>query len=119
MTTTETPPPAMVVTGCVACGQPVVKVMTEGRRLITIHPTPDTGGTVTLNPDGTAHILTGNQLPALETAYIDHRRICRRSPGGPRCVVCKGHMDPDLTAEEHWTCHPSCDPTAYTPRRTT
>jgi hypothetical protein len=65
-----------------------------------------------------ARVLTGLELPALETAWRRHTSTCPESPearrrrarAAPRCRVCGGAMDPELTALETWDCHPSCQP---------
>jgi hypothetical protein len=90
-----------------------------------LNPDPHPAGTVILTTvDGhtRARVLTGNELPAQETAWRPHWATCPKAPEykaarqrrhsqGPLCAVCRQPMDPALARLEHWATHPSCDTT--------
>jgi hypothetical protein len=106
---------------CRDCGGPVLPVITEQGRRLELDPDPHPDGTVVrVMVDGRplARVLTGLELPALETAWRRHTATCpessearrRRARAAPRCRVCTGPLDPNLAAHEpqHDT-HPACD----------
>lgn len=102
---------------CRSCGEPIRWFLTITGRRIPIDPTPHPAGTVIRITDENgrvrARVLTGNELPAQETAWRDHRATCTRIRAGPRCTRCQGLLDPDVAEAEPWhTTHPTCDPGA-------
>lgn len=109
------------------CGAPIRFVQTELGRRLPIDPQPHPDGTVIAikQPDGTtvARVLSGDQLPAQQTAWRPHWATCPASPQfrkrkariARRCRVCGKPMDPDLALRERWTTHPACDPAGHRP----
>lgn len=106
---------------CSDCGGPVLRVITEGGRILELDadPHPD-GNVVPVTADGrpVARVLTGDQLPAQEPAWQRHTTTCPESPDArrrrarqaPRCRVCTGPLDQALAAAEpHHDTHPACD----------
>lgn len=105
---------------CATCHAPIRWVLTEaGRRMpIDFDPSPD-GNVVARNVAGSirAHILTGNELPAQETAYVPHHRTCpdaeqhkrRKRAATPKCRACGYRLDEWLVkrGKHH---HVNCEP---------
>ena len=104
-----------------ACARPIRWAWTlEGRRL-PLDPEPHPDGTVVHvdTPVGPrAKVLTGDELPAQQTAWRAHFTTCPASPQfkarewrtAPKCAVCAEPMNATLARREGWTTHPSCDP---------
>lgn len=80
------------------CGAEVLWVLTRGDLRVAVDPTPHPAGTVVLDDDGIAQVLTGDELPALVPAHRRHDRTCPRSPEAarlraattPKCRACIG-----------------------------
>jgi hypothetical protein len=120
MTEPETPAPAT----CSSCLAPIRWVLTLGdkRMPLDVDPHPDGNVVIITTPEGDVRgrVLTGEHLPAQDTAYrahfvtcpnaADHRR--RRAIVTPRCHGCHLPMDPVLGRTDLY--HPNCapDPTA-------
>jgi hypothetical protein len=75
---------------CVDCGGTVRWAPTIGGRRLPLDIEPDPAGTVILDghEEGKVRVLTGDELPAQQTAWRLH--LC---PARARCMACKGPMD--------------------------
>ena len=110
-------------TTCTACGREVRTVLTVNDHRRKLDPAPDPAGTVvrvvSLAADGTrtvrARILSGAELPALETAWTLHDLTCPESEHTRRrayaakakCRGCGFVMDPWL-ADNGYAMHIGC-----------
>ena len=101
---------------CSACGEAIWWRLTAAGTRIPIDPHPAAAGTIVL-ADHRARVLTGDELPAQQTAYADHRVTCVKSPAHARrlaaqitrCLACGLPMDPWLPAHG-WRHHVCCAP---------
>jgi hypothetical protein len=104
---------------CPLCQGPVRRVVTELGRRIALDPDPHPEGTIvplTVAGRTRARVLTGERLPAQETAWRDHDLTCpegraakqRAARLRPRCTVCGNPLDELLIAMEPSTTHPCC-----------
>jgi len=126
--------PGTIPTGLEPCNGPTCTalirwVITLANARMPLEPDPHPDGNVirVRLEDGSirARVLTGNELPAQQTAWMPHWRNCPDSPEfrkrkartGPRCKACEQPMDPDLARLERWTTHPACDPAGVVPTR--
>ena len=103
------------------CGAIVRWVLTEAGRRMPLDEDPHPDGTVVLRhgPDGAvrAHVLTGAELPAQETAWRPHWQTCpdssqlrrRKAAAAKRCRTCGCGMDPWLPAHGYGA-HIGCLP---------
>ena len=103
--TTSTPDAGPEQPTCTGCGAAVRWVLTVGGRRIPIDPrTSPTGNIVPVrSDDGTlrARVLTGDELPAQEPAWVPHWATCTRSAvfrrqqgqKAPKCLACGLVMD--------------------------
>lgn len=96
------------------CGAPVRWLLSLGDYRVCIDwPTPNPNGTVIIDSIDQrgrerAHLLTGADLPAQDTAYTIHE--CPRPAIGPACAACTMPMHPVLARQLNWITHPTCDP---------
>jgi len=102
------------------CGATIRWVITIAGRRMPINPDPHPDGTIIreVTPEGIrARVLTGDQLPAQQTAWQPHWVTCPDSPQfrdrkartTPRCRACSGPLDPWLVAQGRpW--HVLCEP---------
>lgn len=88
---------------CRCCRTPVRYRLTIGGKRIAVDPAPHPDGTVVLEPDLRARILTGDQLPAQTVAYREHR--CGQVARPRLCRACHKPIDPAAGA-----LHPGCEP---------
>jgi hypothetical protein len=105
------------------CGNTCWLVLTTGGHRILLNPEPHPDGTITIRrlDDGTirGHILTGDQLPAQDEAWVRHDTTCIDSPHSkrrayaraPKCRACQLPMDAWLPANG-WAYHVNCEPPA-------
>lgn len=102
------------------CGRPITYVLTETGLRLAIDPDPDPAGNVIRTEhDGRirAQLLPGDQMPAQQTAWRQHRFTCPGSTdrarlervAAPRCGICREPLHP-LAVEAGWTRHPLCGP---------
>ena len=106
---------------CTACTARLLWCMTvNGRRMpLNERPAADGNVLVTMLPDGTirGRVLTGDDLPATEPAYVPHHRTCpaaadyrrRRDAGQPKCqrLDCRQPLDSWLV-QQGYTRHICC-----------
>lgn len=96
----------MSITGdqsCRGCRTRVRYVLTLGGKRIALDPAPHPDGTVVLEPDLRARILTGDQLPAQRQAYREHR--CGQVARPRLCRACREPIHAAAGA-----LHPGCEP---------
>ena len=105
------------------CGAEIEWTVTELGKRMPLDPGVHTDGNVVLRrtKDGSirAHVLTGDELPALAPVRRAHWQTCPASPQyrkrvaatTPKCRACGHPMDPTLARRERWTTHPGCDAT--------
>jgi len=113
--------PAPATALCSSCRAPIRWVVTLGDKRMPLDVDPHPDGTVvrTVTRDGLvrARVLTGDQLPAQETAYRSHFVTCpnaaqhrrRKALATPKCYGCLHPMDPVLAAAGD-RYHPGCAP---------
>lgn len=118
---TDTATPAEELATCAGCGAPIRWVITMGDKRMPLDPEPHEDGTVVPRklPDGRvrAQVLTGENLPAQETAYRSHFVTCPKAPDFRRrkslatrkCLGC-GHPLDAVLADAGDTYHPTCAP---------
>jgi hypothetical protein len=105
---------------CDGCLAPIRWVITVAGRRMPLDPDPQPDGNVVpVDVEGRmlARVLTGDELPAQEPAWVPHHRTCPKAadyrhpktPKGPRCESCYLPMDPQLARVEQWREHPACD----------
>jgi hypothetical protein len=113
------------IVACTSCGARIWWAITVGDKRMPVDADPDADGTIvpviTRSPSGApqrrVRVLTGVELPAQTRAWRAHWVTCphadqhrkRRARLQPRCRVCDGPMDAELTRLEGWLDHPSCD----------
>lgn len=106
---------------CDMCGETVRVVVTSSGRRLELDQEPSPAGTVvpvqTTRGEWRARVLTGEELPAQETAWRRHSATCaggeqarrRERARRPRCRVCSGLLDAVLVDRESYRTHPACD----------
>lgn len=104
---------------CPLCGEPVRWVMSVLGHRIALDPQPHEAG-IYVPRDGGRRFegLTGERLPAQETAYRSHKKSCPgsreaarlRALAKPKCRGCPYPLDPVLAARGD-IYHPTCGPT--------
>lgn len=104
------------------CGRPILWVMTIGNARMPLDPNPHPDGNVVpvhLGPGNVrARILTGNDLPALEPAYMPHHRTCpdsehyrrRKAATAPKCAAGCGIPLHPMLVEAGERYHVNCAP---------
>lgn len=107
---------------CSACGAPVRWVLTLGDRRMPLDPEPHEDGNVVrrTTKEGAvrAKVLTGEELPAQETAWRSHFVTCpqadtfrrRKALSRKKCRGCTYPLDKAL-ADAGEVYHPTCAPT--------
>lgn len=98
---------------CRYCPARIRWVLTIGGKRMPLNPDPDPAGTVVLDPDGRARVLTGRELPAQGDAFVAHWTACPgssearrpRPPARSRCRACDKPIDAAAGA-----LHPGCEP---------
>lgn len=109
---------------CASCLAPIRWIVTVGDKRMPLDVDPHEDGTVVIVRTREGHVrgrvLTGDQLPAQDTAYRSHFVTCphaaehrrRKAIATPKCHGCQGPMDPVLARTDLY--HPTCapDPTA-------
>lgn len=107
------------------CGARIRWALTVGGKRIPLDPDPSPGGNVVrVDQDGQhrVRVLTGDELPAQQEAWVPHHRTCpaaadfrrRKRITTARCQVCRDALDVTLAARGGWygRWHATCAPPA-------
>lgn len=103
------------------CGRPIRWVLTVGGKRMPLDPDPAPDGNVVrtvVEGSVRARVLTGDELPAQDPAWVPHHRTCpaaaqfrrNRARAVKRCRGCTDPLDPVLAAAGDLY-HPLCAPT--------